>query len=174
MPFKTANRFSLSKSALTSPQLSTEICNLLLEMAQKTSLRLNDDHHRATLYLESVYLYMHILSRLLFYEFGGSQRDSFIRQCFEHLTELLSPEIDRQLLLAELQNREQFYCRFPCLEEHSTDIGFIAHGFRSLLQEKELPTPLVERATLLINDGCILLLRRLASYQIRLHPTTLI
>lgn len=171
MPLKTASRLTLSNSILTSPQLSTEVCNLLLEIAQKTSLRLNDNHYGAALYLEFVYLYMHILSRLLFYEFGGPPRDVFIRQCFEQLTEHLSAQIDRHLLLSELQNREQFYCRFPCLEEHSTDIGFIAHGFKSLLLEKEFPLLLVERATLLINDGCILLLRRLASYHIRLHPT---
>lgn len=145
---------------------------MLVETADKTAHRLNDESHYFVLFLECIYLYMHILSRLVFYEFGGPQRDMFIRQCFERLAEKLATQVEEPQLLKDLQQREQYYCRYPCLEEHSTDIGFIAHGFNSLLQERQLPLPLVDRATLLINDGCILLLRRLASHHIRLHSVS--
>jgi len=169
MPTKNRNKTNFSRLTHTSPHLSAEVCALLVETAQKTASRLNDEQYFGTLYLECIYLYTHILSRLVFYEFGGTERDIFISQCFEHLSCQLEQQLAREQLLSELRDREQYYCRYPCLEEHSTDIGFIAYGFNSLLLTKNLPSLLVDRATLLINDGCLLWLRRLASRQLRIH-----
>lgn len=155
--------------ATLSPDLCTEVCSLLVDLAGKTATRLNNERYSSTLYKECIYLYMHILSRLIFHEFGIVQRDQFIRQCMDHLIQQLEGQFDTGQLVEEIQNREHYYCRYPCLEEHSTDIGFIAHGFNRLLLENNLPPQLVTRATLLINDGCLLWLRRLATHQLRLH-----
>ncbi|MGE5381194.1 MAG: hypothetical protein ACM3NT_09055 [Methylocystaceae bacterium] len=160
--------------ATLSPNLCTEVCSLLVDLADKTATRLNNEIYYPTLYRECIYLYMHILSRLVFHEFGGLQRDQFIRQCMDQLIQLLEGQFDSDQLVEEIQYREHYYCRYPCLEEHSTDIGFIAHGFNRLLLDNNLPAQLVTRATMLINDGCLLWLRRLATHQLRLHTDPLL
>lgn len=157
--------------ATLSPQLCIEVCSLLVDIANRTATRLNNELYYPTLYKECIYLYMHILSRLVFHEFGVSQRDQFIHQCLDHITNQLEEQFDAEQFIEEIQHRENYYCRYPCLEEHSTDIGFIAHGFNQLLSEKDLPAPLVTRATLLINDGCLLWLRRLATHHLLLHTS---
>lgn len=88
-------------------------------------------------YLESCYLYVHLLSRLLFAQHGIVYRTCFVLPLFVDLVDSICADQighkTKQELFADMNSREMYYSRYPCCDEDGTDFSFIFQAFAGLV-----------------------------------------